>query len=84
MKAAAKEYGRYNGEMNDYLACLRSASDAATPKDPTKLSADEKKKADDKVKYINQKNDAAVDELQTTVGRFNDQLKIFKAKQQKP
>lgn len=84
MKAAAKEYGRYNGDMNDYLACLRAASDAATPKDPSKLSADEKKKADEKLKFIDQKNNAAVDELQATVGRFNEQLKIFKAKAQKP
>jgi hypothetical protein len=28
-----------------------------------------------------QKNNAAVDELQAVVGRFNEQLKIFKAKQ---
>jgi hypothetical protein len=28
-----------------------------------------------------QKNNAAVDELQAVVGRFNEQLKLFKAKQ---
>jgi hypothetical protein len=27
-----------------------------------------------------QKNNAAVDELQAVVGRFNEQLKIYKAK----
>jgi hypothetical protein len=45
------------------------------------LSADEKKKADDQQKILVQKNNAAVDELQAVVGRFNEQLKIFKAKQ---
>jgi len=55
--------------------------DAATPKDPKKLSADEKKKADEQQKILVQKNNAAVDELQAVVGRFNEQLKIFKAKQ---
>jgi hypothetical protein len=84
MKAAAKDYGRYNGEMNVYLDCLKAAADAATPKDRSKLSPDENKKVDEKLKFIDQKNNAAVDELQATVGRFNEQLKIFKAKAQKP
>jgi hypothetical protein len=83
MKAASKDYGRYNGEMNTYLDCLKAAEAAATPKDAAKLSADEKKKLDDTLKFLDQKNNAAVDELQATVGRFNEQLKIFKAKQQK-
>ena len=55
--------------------------DAAAPKDPSKLSPAEKKKADDQQKILVQKNNAAVDELQAVVGRFNEQLKIYKAKQ---
>jgi hypothetical protein len=55
--------------------------DAATPKDPKKLTPDEKKKADEQQKILVQKNNAAVDELQAVVGRFNEQLKLFKAKQ---
>jgi len=81
MKAANKDYGRYNTEMNVYLDCIKAEIDATTPKDPAKLSTDQKKAIDDKLKYLNQKNNAAVDELQSTVGRFNEQLKIFKAKQ---
>ena len=42
---------------------------------PTKLTPDEKKKADDQQKILVQKNNAAVDELQAAVGHFNDQLK---------
>jgi hypothetical protein len=80
MVAAAQETKRYNGEMNSYLDCLKLEMDAATPKDPTKLTPDEKKKADDQQKILVQKNNAAVDELQAVVGRFNEQLKIFKAK----
>jgi hypothetical protein len=63
------------------LDCLKLEMDAATPKDPKKLTADEKKKSDDQQKILVQKNNAAVDELQAVVGRFNEQLKIFKAKQ---
>src|SRR5277367_339547 len=81
MVAAAQDFKRYNGEMNSYLDCLKLEMDAATPKDPKKLSPDEKKKAADQQKILAQKNDAAVDELQAVVGRFNEQLRIFKAKQ---
>jgi hypothetical protein len=80
MVAAAQDFKRYNGEMNTYLDCLKLEMDAATPKDPSKLSADEKKKADEQSKLLAQKNNAAVDELQANVGRFNEQLKIYKAK----
>jgi len=81
MVAAKHDFDRFNGEMNSYLDCLKLEMDAATPKDPKKLTADEKKKADDQQKILVQKNNAAVDELQAVVGRFNEQLKIFKAKQ---
>jgi hypothetical protein len=69
--------------MNGYLDCLKAEMDALTPKDPSKLSADAKKKLDDQQKILVQKSNAAVDELQAAVGRFNEQLKIYKAKQQK-
>ncbi len=81
MIAAKHDFDRYNGEMNSYLDCLKLEMDAATPKDPKKLSPDEKKKADEQQKVLVQKNNAAVDELQAVVGRFNEQLKIFKATQ---
>jgi hypothetical protein len=80
MIAAKHDFDRYNGEMNSYLDCLKLEMDAATPKDPSKLSPDEKKKADEQQKVLVQKNNAAVDELQANVGRFNEQLKIYKAK----
>ena len=83
MIAAKHDFDRYNGEMNAYLDCLKLEMDAAAPKDPKKLTADEKKKADDQQKILVQKNNAAVDELQTNVGRFNEQLKIYKAKNTK-
>jgi hypothetical protein len=82
MKAAKKDFDRYNGEMNTYLDCLKLEANNVTPKDPSKLSADEKKKVDEQQKALAQKNNAAVDELQAVVGRFNEQLRIFKAKQQ--
>ena len=81
MIAAKQDFTRYNSEMNAYLECIKLEMDAATPKDPKKLTPEEKKKSDEQQKMLVQKNNAAVDELQAVVGRFNEQLKIFKAKQ---
>jgi hypothetical protein len=79
MIAAKHDFDRYNGEMNSYLDCLKLEMDAST-KDPSKLSPDEKKKYEEQQKILVQKNNSAVDELQAVVGRFNEQLKIYKAK----
>jgi hypothetical protein len=81
MIAAKHDFDRYNTEMNAYLDCLNLEM-SSQPKDVSKLTADEKKKADQEKKVLVQKHNAAVDELQAVVGRFNEQLKIFKAKQQ--
>ena len=83
MIAAKHDFDRYNTEMNSYLDCLKLQSQALAPKDPSKLTPDEKKKAADQQNILIQKNNAAVDELQAAVGRFNDQLKIFLAKNKK-
>jgi len=81
MIAAKHNFDHYNSEMNSYLDCLKLEMDAAAPKDPKKLSADEKKKADEQQKVLVAKNNAAVDELQANVGKFNEQLKAYKAAQ---
>jgi hypothetical protein len=80
MIAAKNEVQRYNTEMNAYLDCIKLEIDAATPKDPSKLSKDDKAKAKQQEEVLTQKNNAAVDELQAVVGRFNEQLKAYKAK----
>jgi hypothetical protein len=80
MIAAKHDFDRYNNEMNSYLDCIKLEMDSATPKDTSKLSPDEKKKADEQLKILTAKNNSAVDELQAVVGRFNEQLKIYKAK----
>jgi hypothetical protein len=84
MIAAKHDFDRYNTEMNAYLDCIKLEMDSAVPKDKSKLSADEKKQADEHEKMLVQKNNAAVDELQANVGRFNEQVKIYKAKNAKP
>ena len=83
MIAAKHDFDAYNTEINAYIECIKLEIDSATPKDPSKLSPDEKKKADQALKILTQKNNAAVDEAQAVVGRFNEQLRIFKAKNPK-
>jgi hypothetical protein len=83
MIAAKHDFDHYNSDMNAYLDCIKLEMDSAVPKDVSKLTKDEKKKADDNQKVLVQKHNAAVDELQVNVGRFNEQLKIFKAKNSK-
>jgi hypothetical protein len=83
MVEAKHDFDRYNGEMNTYLDCLKLESNSVAPKDVSKLSPEEKKKVEEQTKILAQKNNAAVDELQAVVGRFNEQLKIYKAHQAK-
>ncbi len=80
MIAASQDFKRYNSDMNAYLECIKLEMDSSEPQDASKLSADEKKKAAERHNMLAQKNNAAVDELQAVVGRFNEQLRIYKAK----
>src|ERR1700726_2505722 len=64
MIAAQTDFTRYNTEMNAYLECIKLEMDAATPKDPKKLTPDEKKKADEQQKVLGQKKNAAVEKFQ--------------------
>ena len=80
MVAAAKDFKTYNSDMNAYLDCLQLEI-AAAPKDPSKLTKDEQAKVKQQQAILTQKHNAAVDELQAVVGRFNEQLRIYKAKQ---
>jgi len=78
MLAGKQDVSRYNNEMTAYLDCIKLEIQAL-PKD-AKMSKDDKAKAAAQEKALDQKNNAAVDELNGVVGRFNEQLKIWKAK----
>jgi hypothetical protein len=81
MVAAKNDVSRYNTEMNAYLDCIKLEIQAI-PKDP-KMSKDDKAKADAQEKLLDQKNNAAVDQLQQVASQFNEQLRIWKAKNAK-
>ena len=80
MITGMKAMQAYNALISKYADCLKAEHDAAVAKIDPSLAQDKKdaQKAElDKV--LAQKNDAAVDEATAVTGRFNDQLKAYKA-----
>ncbi len=78
IKSAKDEVVKYDADMNTYLVCIRGEYEASLAAQP---DASKKQKADME-KMHSQKEDAALAEVQDVVGRFNEQLKAWKAKNQ--
>ena len=76
MLAAKSQVVTYNKDMETYLSCLQGEFDAKTAADTT--STPEQKA--DAQKMHEQKYNAAVQELQGVADRFNEQLRVWKAK----
>jgi hypothetical protein len=76
MIAFKKLVDQYNGNTNTYLACIKEEHEKQLAKYP---KGDEELKKNFMESY-QKKNDAAVDVAQEFVGRFNEQLRAFKAK----
>jgi hypothetical protein len=77
MVSAKNSVQAYNKEMEAYLACIKLEANDAVAKQGSTLSEDQKKQM---AAMYAQKNDAAVDELQTIAARLNEQIRIYKAK----
>ena len=86
MVAAQKAVKDYDKAINAYVACIQLERDGAVGKvakpgeTPT---ADQKKAMDDMVRVEVQKHNAAIDQLQSVADRFNVQVKVYKAKNDK-
>ena len=77
MLAGQKAVGEYNKSINDYVACIDKEVDDAVAKAGDKLKPEQKA---DMQRIANQKHNAAIDQLQSVADRFNEQVKVFKAK----
>jgi hypothetical protein len=77
MLAAKKLVDQYNTDMTAYLGCIKTEHDAAAAKQSATASEEQKQQM---AAMYTQKNDAAVDELQSVAERFNEQIRAFKAK----
>lgn len=80
MLAAKKQVDQYNKDMDGYLSCIKLEYDSTVAKDAATLTEDQKGELE---KRQVQKHNAAVDELEATAARFNEQVKVYKAKNSK-
>jgi hypothetical protein len=83
MKAAQKDYNRYNSDMTAYLDCIKADYDASAPKTDNMSDAKKKEALQQRAeeeKRFTSKYDSAVDELRSVMDRFNEQIRAFNAK----
>jgi hypothetical protein len=69
---------QYNKDINAYVSCIKLEHETAVTTAGDKLTPQQKA---DMEKIEVQKNNAAVDQLQSVADRFNEQIRIYKAKQ---
>jgi len=78
MLAAKSQVVQYNKDMETYLTCIQGEYDA---KVAAETQATPEQKAE-MARVQDQKHNAAVQELQSVADRFNEQLRVWKAKNQ--
>ena len=77
MVAGQKAVGEYQKAINEYTACIDKELDDALAKGGDKLKPEQKQ---DMQRVEAQKHNAAVDQLQAIADRFNEQVKVYKAR----
>jgi len=77
MVAGQKEVNAYQKAINDYTACIDKEVEDDIAKAGDKIDAKEKEK---RQRLEAQKHNAAVDQLQGVADRFNEQVKVYKAR----
>jgi hypothetical protein len=77
MLAGQKAVKEYEKAINDYNACIDKALEDDIAKGGDQLKPQQKA---DMQKIEAQKHNAAVDQLQSVADRFNEQIKVFKAR----
>ena len=77
MVAGQKAVNAYQKAINDYTACIDKELDDAIAKGGDKLKPAQKA---DMQRVEAQKHNAAVDQLQAIADRFNEQVKVYKAR----
>jgi len=77
MLAGQKAVGEYNKAITDYTGCIDKEVEDAIAKGGDKLKPEQKA---DMQRIATQKHNAAIDQLQSVADRFNEQVKVFKAR----
>jgi hypothetical protein len=77
MVAGQKSVKEYDTAIKSYVDCIDKEVEDSIAKGGDKLKPQQKS---DMQKVEAQKHNAAIDQLQSVVDRFNEQIKIYKAK----
>ena len=77
MLAGQKAVAEYNKSVGDYVACIDKELEDALAKAGDKIKPEQKA---DMQRVETQKHNAAIDQLQSVADRFNEQVKVYKAK----
>jgi hypothetical protein len=77
MLAGQKAVADYNKAVNEYVSCIDKEVDEAITKAGDKIKPEQKA---DMQRVETQKHNAAIDQLQSVADRFNEQVKVFKAR----
>ena len=77
MLAGSKSVTEYNKAVTEYVACIDKEVDDAIAQAGDKIKPEQKT---DMQRVETQKHNAAIDQLQSVADRFNEQVKVFKAK----
>jgi hypothetical protein len=83
MVEAQKAVKEYDKAINAYVACIQLERDDAVGKlaKPGETPTAEQKKAMQDMERVEvQKHNAAIDQLQSVADRFNEQVRVYKAK----
>ena len=80
MLAGQKAVSEYNKAVQDYVSCIDKEVDAAVARGGDKLKPEQKA---DMQRVETQKHNAAIDQLQSVADRFNEQVKVYKARTDK-
>jgi hypothetical protein len=83
MLEAKKAVTQYNQDINAYVSCIKLEHDAAMSKvvkPGDKPTAEQKADMARMEQLQVQKNNAAVDQLQSIATRFNEQVRIYKSR----
>jgi len=80
MVAGQKAVRAYDKAINDYVTCIDHELEAAIAKGGDQLKPQQKT---DMQHVEAQKHNAAIDQLQNIADRFNEQVKVFKARTDK-
>ena len=76
MLAANKAVKAYNAEMETYLGCIKKEVEESMARQNETLSEDQKRQM---TAVWQQRNNAAVDELESVAARLNEQIRAYKA-----